>query len=57
MKAVAWDGRSMSTWSAEVDGTDVVINLAGRSVDCRDTPVNRAAIMSARVDSTRARRW
>ena len=40
-------------WAAEIDGADVVINLAGRSVNCRYTPANRAAILDSRVDSTR----
>jgi uncharacterized protein (TIGR01777 family) len=53
-KTVAWDGRSMGAWSTEVDGADAVINLSGRSVNCRYTPANRVAIMSSRVDSTRA---
>ena len=36
-----------------VDGTDVVINLAGRSVNCRYTAANRREIMNSRVESTR----
>src|SRR2546428_9909438 len=38
----------------EVDSADVVINLAGRSVNCRYTKRNREEIMRSRVDSTRA---
>ena len=38
----------------EIDGADVVINLAGRSVDCRYDATNRRAIMDSRVASTRA---
>lgn len=37
----------------EIDGADVVINLAGRNVDCRYSDENRRAIMSSRVESTR----
>ncbi|HMC23577.1 MAG TPA: epimerase, partial [Thermoanaerobaculia bacterium] len=37
----------------EVDGADVVINLAGRSVNCRYNSRNRAEILNSRVDSTR----
>src|SRR5437868_5083826 len=37
-----------------VDGADVVINLAGRSVDCRYNEKNRNEIMQSRVDTTRA---
>lgn len=48
-----WDARSLGGWTSALDGADVVINLAGRNVNCRYTPANRAAIMASRVDSTR----
>ena len=38
-------------WAAELDGADVVINLAGRSVNCRYTPANRREIIESRVQS------
>ncbi len=50
---VQWDARSLGAWTREVDGADVIVNLAGRSVNCRYTPANRDAIMQSRVDSTR----
>jgi uncharacterized protein (TIGR01777 family) len=53
-RVVQWDAESVGPWTAELDGADVVINLAGRSVNCRYTPENRAAILASRVDSTRA---
>ncbi len=53
-RGVAWDGRTLGDWAAEVDGADVVINLAGRSVDCRYDRASRRQIMESRVDSTRA---
>lgn len=37
-----------------VDGADVVINLVGRSVNCRYNPKNRREIMESRLDSTRS---
>src|SRR5712691_5238612 len=52
-RQIAWDGRTLGPWADEIDGADVVINLAGRSVDCRYHPRNRKAIMDSRVDSTR----
>src|SRR5687768_2241082 len=52
-RVVAWDARTPGNWAEELDGADVVINLAGRSVDCRYTPANRRAIVESRVDSTR----
>ena len=48
-----WDGRSLGDWSALLDGSDIVINLAGRSVNCRYGEENRRQIMDSRVDSTR----
>ena len=53
-RPVRWDGRSLGVWAAEIDGADVVCNLAGRSVDCRYTPANRREILDSRVDATRA---
>ena len=50
---VRWDGASLGAWAEEVDGADVVVNLAGRSVDCRYHEENRRQIMASRVDSTR----
>ena len=48
-----WDGRTIGEWTRELDGADVLINLAGRSVDCRYTARNRRLMMDSRVDSTR----
>lgn len=50
---VAWDGKTLGDWQREVDGADVVINLAGRSVSCRYTDENLAQMLASRVDSTR----
>jgi len=52
-RIVAWDGRTLGPWTSELDGADAVINLAGRSVNCRYTAANLEAMMSSRVDSTR----
>lgn len=48
-----WDGKTLDDWAKEIDGSDVVINLAGRSVNCRYNAENRRQIMDSRVDSTR----
>jgi uncharacterized protein (TIGR01777 family) len=53
VRVVAWDARSLGPWAAEFDGADVVINLAGRSVNCRYTRANLDAMLSSRVGSTR----
>ncbi|WP_438038510.1 DUF1731 domain-containing protein [Sorangium sp. So ce128] len=53
-RVVPWDGRTLGPWASELDGADVVFNLAGRSVNCRYTDENLLAMRSSRVDSTRA---
>lgn len=51
---LAWDGRTPGPWTEAVDGADVVVNLAGRSVSCRYTPANLREMMDSRVHSARA---
>jgi len=50
---VRWDGRTAGEWIREIDGSDLVVNLAGRSVSCRYTPGNLEAMMDSRVESAR----
>jgi uncharacterized protein (TIGR01777 family) len=52
-RQVQWDGSTLGAWAQHIDGSDVVINLAGRSVSCRYTDENLQAMMSSRVDSAR----
>ena len=53
-RVVEWDGQRVGPWASELEGADAVINLAGRSVNCRYTASNRQEILSSRVTSTRA---
>jgi len=53
-RIVHWDGMSAGAWTRELDAADAVINLAGRSVDCRYTPAHRREILESRLQSTRA---
>lgn len=53
-RQVAWDARSSGPWTAEIDGSDVVVNLAGRSVSCRYTEANLRDMMDSRVQSAEA---
>lgn len=48
-----WDGRTIGPWALALEGAAAVINLAGRSVNCRYTPEHRAQILDSRVISTR----
>jgi uncharacterized protein (TIGR01777 family) len=53
-RSVRWDGRHLGPWATVVDGADAMINLAGRSVNCRYNKTNLQEMMGSRVDSTRA---
>ncbi|HLQ37633.1 MAG TPA: DUF1731 domain-containing protein [Planctomycetota bacterium] len=53
-RTMTWDAVHDGPWCHEVDAADVVIGLAGRSVDCRYTAANRRAILDSRVQSTLA---
>ena len=48
-----WDARTAGEWVKQIDGCDILINLAGRSVNCRYNDKNKAEIMNSRVDATR----
>lgn len=48
-----WDAETLGDWASEIDGADVVINMAGRSVNCRYGAENRRLIIDSRVNSTR----
>lgn len=49
-----WDGKTQGPWALALEGAELVINLAGKSVNCRYTPENKKEILESRVDSTRA---
>ena len=51
-KFIEWDGEKMGHWAREFDGADAVINLAGRSVNCRYNDENRRQILDSRVTTT-----
>jgi uncharacterized protein (TIGR01777 family) len=44
LQVIVWDGTSLGDWAASLDGADLLINLSGRSVNCRYTAKNRAEI-------------
>ncbi|ADV82657.1 TIGR01777 family oxidoreductase [Terriglobus saanensis] len=53
-RVVQWDGRTLGPWSRELEGADAVINLAGKTINCRYTTKNRSEIIASRVESTEA---
>jgi uncharacterized protein (TIGR01777 family) len=53
-RSVQWDGESVGDWASELEDAAAVINLAGRSVNCRYGTKNRREILDSRVSSVRA---
>lgn len=53
VRMVQWDGRTPGAWTAELEQASVVVNLAGRSVDCRYNQHNKDLILNSRLDATR----
>lgn len=53
-KVVHWDGKSLSGWERHFEGADVIVNLAGRTVNCRYSEQNLKEMMDSRVESTLA---
>lgn len=47
-----WDGKTPGDWTKALEGCDVLINLTGKSVDCRYTERNRSEILASRLEST-----
>ena len=52
-RSVYWDGKSIGKWSLELEGAQVLLNLTGKSIDCRHNAANREEILNSRVHSTR----
>ena len=53
IKYVNWNARTFSGWETELENTTVLINLAGKSVDCRYTKENKKEILFSRIESTK----
>lgn len=50
---IKWNAKTFSGWEKELENADVLINLAGKSVDCRYTEENKKEILDSRLESTR----
>lgn len=50
---VNWNAKSFSGWEKELENADVLINLAGKSVDCRYNEKNKHEIYTSRIESTK----
>ncbi|MFI2741968.1 TIGR01777 family oxidoreductase [Zhouia sp. PK063] len=47
-----WDAKSVGNWSSVLEDAKVLINLTGKSVNCRYTSKNKKAILQSRTEST-----
>ncbi|MCA6067857.1 TIGR01777 family oxidoreductase [Chryseobacterium sp. RG1] len=50
---IYWDAKTLSEWKNYIENTDVLINLTGKSVDCRYNEKNKQEIYSSRIESTK----
>jgi uncharacterized protein len=49
---ILWDAKTLGNWTESLEKADVIINMTGKSVDCRYNDKNRAEILRSRIDST-----
>lgn len=50
---VRWDARNIGEWANELNNADVLINMTGKSVDCRYNEKNKKEILNSRINSTK----
>ena len=51
-KYVHWNAKTLTGWETELENATALINLAGKSVDCRYTEANKKEILASRINST-----
>lgn len=54
VRYINWDAKHQGEWVHCLEGADLVVNLNGKSVDCRYTVKNKQLIYSSRIDATQA---
>lgn len=50
---IHWDGETIGEWVEQLEGVDTVINLTGRSIQCRFTAQNRKSLRDSRIGPTK----
>ncbi|MBA4056721.1 MAG: TIGR01777 family protein [Marivirga sp.] len=53
VRTVLWDAKHLDSWVNALEGTDLLINLTGKNVNCRYTRKNKEEILNSRLDATR----
>jgi len=51
---IKWDGKTQGAWSKSINNAHMIINLAGKSVNCRYNEKNKKEIFDSRTDATEA---
>lgn len=54
IRFVEWDGKTVGNWKEELNNAELVVNMAGKSVNCRYTEQNKREILNSRTESTKA---
>lgn len=54
VRYIKWDGKTAGEWANELNDADIIINLAGKSVNCRYTEKNKKEIFNGRTDAVKA---
>jgi uncharacterized protein len=50
---IYWDTKTLGKWALSLENADVLINMTGKSVDCRYNEANRHEILASRINSTK----
>ncbi|WP_293304384.1 TIGR01777 family oxidoreductase [Pedobacter sp. UBA5917] len=53
IKTLLWDGKTMGDWVNNLSGTNLLVNLCGKNVNCRYTEQNKKEIFDSRLIPTR----
>ncbi|RAW03558.1 TIGR01777 family oxidoreductase [Pseudochryseolinea flava] len=52
IRTVLWDATTLGEWKHELENADMLVNLVGKSVNCRYTEENKNEILRSRIAST-----
>ncbi len=50
--SVYWDGLQLGKWTTYLENADAVINLSGKSIQCRYTEKNKKLLIDSRIEPT-----